>query len=493
MSTLLFGATITPINKTCPFINKQVNIVINKGQCFWLEGQSGAGKTTLIRHLAGLAKIPGATVETQWAEGIDTKQGVGVLFQQGVLLDTLSVNENLALSCKVAGMPYDSAHINACLASVKLRPEDGHKMPGQLSGGMLRRAALAQILSQKKQLIILDEPFVGLDESTAQEIVETLIELRDAGQAFLLISHDAAYAKQLATEGFSTKLVAQKRSPQRYTTKRLRWRFPIRLSQRLVDYLGISLPLIVCAFIATGLAISTLFCQLLTSVDLTQIVSAFTKATNLSWTQHLMLHVVKAEAKTINTQYMPIIHAKLYALVLGKTFLTQLGPMLTALLLVGRIGGSYTGEIAMMQATQQNALLRTLGLSPRRWTLLPTAIAAFIAAPLLTVAGSAVALLMAGLVSVHGVHVIYPSMAAYWNAIEPHIFPKLAFWHLPLVISSYRSLGFMLIILAVSEICGRCKAQLQPRDVPKTITWSIVIASLLILIADWGFTAITEM
>jgi ABC-type transporter Mla maintaining outer membrane lipid asymmetry permease subunit MlaE len=259
----------------------------------------------------------------------------------------------------------------------------------------------------------------------------------------------------------------------------------------LVDYLGISLPLIACAFIATGLAISTLFCQLLTSVDLSKIIDSFSHTQQLSWTQHIMLRVVKSEAQTINTQYMPIIHAKLYALVLGKTFLTQLGPMLTALLLVGRIGGSYTGEIAMMQATQQNALLRTLGLSARRWTLLPTAIATVIAAPILTLTGSAVALLMAGLVSVHGTHSIYLSMAEYWQNIEPQICPEnVIFWKLPLVIAIYRSLGFMLIILVVSELCGRFKPHLQPRDVPKTITWAIVLASLLILIADWGFTTL---
>ena len=491
MPKALLDANITPIDKSCPFTNKAVQIRIEAGQCFWLQGQSGAGKTTVIRQLSGLADIPGAKTEIHWGKDIAPKERVGVLFQQGVLIDTLSVYENIALSCHLSEESYDRQRLNAYLAAVKLRPEDGQKMAGQLSGGMLRRAALAQILAQKKRVIILDEPFVGLDESTAQEIVETLVELRDHGQAFILISHDKDYAKLLATPSCEAFLTAQTRSVNLPKLKQSRWYFSRRLMSRFCDYLLVSMPLIVCAFIATGLAISTLFCQLLYDVDLQKLLDTFSHNQDLTWTQHVILHVVQSQLDNINTNYMPLIRAKLYALVLGQTFLTQLGPMLTALLLVGRIGGSYTGEIAMMQATQQNALLFTLGTSPRRWTLLPACIAALVATPILTLMGSAVAIYMGGLISVHGTNPIYHSMGHFWQSIQPQLFPtNLSFFKQPLAIACYRSLGFMLIILLVSELCGRYKANLQPREVPKTITWAIVIASLLILMADWGFTAL---
>jgi ABC-type transporter Mla maintaining outer membrane lipid asymmetry permease subunit MlaE len=65
--------------------------------------------------------------------------------------------------------------------------------------------------------------------------------------------------------------------------------------------------------------------------------------------------------------------------------------------MAGRIGGSYAGEVATMQATNQNRLLKTLGVSPLRWSLVPSAVAAFIAAPLLTLAGVLVALFACGM------------------------------------------------------------------------------------------------
>ena len=174
-----------------------------------------------------------------------------------------------------------------------------------------------------------------------------------------------------------------------------------------------------------------------------------------------------------------------------KGFVVKIGHMLTALLLVGRIGGSYTGEIAMMQATNQNALLTTLGISARRWSLEPTIIAGIIAAPVLTVVGTFVALLMSGLVAITDAHPLYPSLWVYFQDIWQSF---IAFddWisYAPFVVL-YRSLGFMAIIIAVSEICGRSNKHLQPRHVPKAITWAVVIGSLLILIADWGFTEMT--
>lgn len=75
------------------------------------------------------------------------------------------------------------------LDMVGLAAADQHKMPNELSGGMLRRAALAQLLAQRKRLIVLDEPFIGLDEGTASGILSQLLSLKESGTSFLLISH----------------------------------------------------------------------------------------------------------------------------------------------------------------------------------------------------------------------------------------------------------------------------------------------------------------
>lgn len=79
---------------------------------------------------------------------------------------------------------------------------------------------------------------------------------------------------------------------------------------------------------------------------------------------------------------------KLYALALGSVFTIELGPLLTALLLAGRIGGSYAGEVSMMAATNQLDLLRILDVPAARWTFLPSLLAALLAAPVLTAAGT---------------------------------------------------------------------------------------------------------
>ena len=84
-------------------------------------------------------------------EGFAAAQRIGFLFQKGVLIDSLSLAANLALAAEAAALPADSDAIAAALEAVGLSPSaDGSKMPGELSGGMLRRAALAQILAQRK-------------------------------------------------------------------------------------------------------------------------------------------------------------------------------------------------------------------------------------------------------------------------------------------------------------------------------------------------------
>ena len=122
---------------------------------------------------------------------------IGMLFQQGVLIDTLNVEENIMLSLMSAGYSSDILEVKKCVENVGLHIEDLKKMPNELSGGMLRRAALAQLLAQKKKLIVLDEPFTGLDPCTANGIVKELIRLKKVGTSFILISHLEQYANQL--------------------------------------------------------------------------------------------------------------------------------------------------------------------------------------------------------------------------------------------------------------------------------------------------------
>ena len=492
-SQVLLNLSIKRQSNGCPFSNEALDFSIRAGECFWLQGDSGAGKTTTIRALAKISPLPGAKLKADWQKGIPKKRRIGVLFQKGVLIDTLSVYENIALSCAKAGLPHDKKTILTILKSVDLTADDGKKMPGELSGGMLRRASLAQILSQRKEVIVLDEPFVGLDKNTAQGIIKTLQKLRDAGQAFILIAHEADYAEQLATPDCGVHLTTTKQKPRLHSKWVPHWRYIIRLWQRIIDYVGISFPLIVFAFVATGVAASMVFIQLLAKVNMQMILAEVAKHQPHWGFAALFFLLVKHAVIHLTHDYLPIMKEKLYVVVIMRAFVTQLGPLLTALLLAGRIGGSYTGEIAMMQATNQNNLLRTLGISPRWWTLSTASVAALLAAPILTVAGTATGVYMGAWASVHGPDAIFPNMHTFWQMIYPKIFSWEGVHHwfqYPPYVNLYQSIGFMVIIIWIAEVTGRSNKFLQPRNVPKTITWSIVITSLLIILADWGFTEI---
>ena len=142
----------------------------------------------------------------------------------------------------------------------------------------------------------------------------------------------------------------------------------------------------------------------------------------------------------------------------------------------------------MMQATNQNQLLKTLGVSPRRWTLAPAAIAALIAAPILTAMGIITAIFMAEMVGISDSYGLFDNNQQFWEALNAKVLAYPSLWAFPPFVAFYHSLVFMFLILAVAEIVGRMRPTIQPRGVPQSITWAVVIASLLIIVADWGLS-----
>ena len=144
---------------------------------------------------------------------------------------------------------------------------------------MLRRAALAQILSQRKRLVILDEPFVGLDPPVAREVVKLVAAVaRERQVAMVLVSHMAHLASELTlTQSLQLERAAagEDDAAQQRATDLSRLPFGSRVLRRLADYFLYSLPLIVCAFGATGAAVSMLLADMLRRVDVVAIVSGF--------------------------------------------------------------------------------------------------------------------------------------------------------------------------------------------------------------------------
>jgi len=182
----LLTVTVERLGPNCPFANERFSFEANPAQVVWLRGPSGVGKSFTCMHLAGLAELPGVSLGADWDPVVPERERIGFLFQKGVLIDALTLRENIALALRSAGTEaLTEERIATSLIAVGLSSErDGHKMPGELSGGMLRRAALAQVLAQRKRLIVLDEPFVGLDPPVALDIADLLARYEMGKPAF---------------------------------------------------------------------------------------------------------------------------------------------------------------------------------------------------------------------------------------------------------------------------------------------------------------------
>jgi ABC-type transporter Mla maintaining outer membrane lipid asymmetry permease subunit MlaE len=239
----------------------------------------------------------------------------------------------------------------------------------------------------------------------------------------------------------------------------------------------------------------------------------------------LQMMGVKMKVRSMLNATVPGAKATLFAMGMAKLFVLEIGPLLTALLLTGRIGGSYAGKVSTMQATAQNKLLRTLGINPRAWSLYPSLAAALIAGPVLTILGTWLALFLGSYVGpFYGIG----SHEGYWQEVRSATFPDLrlrgllplqkenstatildALFYSPdfrtpfsddymdtiIEISTYpvvyhllKATTFMVITMSVAEVCSRIKPNLSPRGVPSVITSSVVIAGLLVILADWGFS-----
>lgn len=506
-----------------------------------MQGNSGAGKTTLTTFLAGLSSPKDlsrldVTARCDWNPKIHPSERCGVLFQQTTLLDALTVAGNVSValqSCPTKTYAGDSLapKIKQLLEAVGLDyARDAHKRPTELSGGMARRASLALQLAQRKQVIVLDEPLTGLDEDAAKSVAKELLHLRrEFGTALLLISHEPELAKLIMDESptssndsnttnrTETIVLTPPTTSRQQTSSSSAYRknalfgisFLDRFLDKLFDYVLYSLPLIVLTFVACGLAISMLSADILQRIDVTDKVVAIVDeeirplikmVTGEEEANPMYLMVAKMKVKGMLNTVIPAAKANLYAIGMAKLFVLEIGPLLTALLLCGRIGGSYAGIVATMQATSQTKLLQTLGINPQSWTFLPAMSAAILACPLLTVIGTWIALILGGMI---GPLYEIGTYDYYLETAYDTIFPPLAFnaalqesWFTALVdITTYppffllwKSTTFITIVLGVAETTARLQPDLTPRGVPGVITSSVVVASLLIILADWGFS-----
>lgn len=180
----------------------ELDLDIRKGEVLGFVGGSGTGKSVLTRTILGLIKKRSGLIEVfgHNIDALDAKayrkleRRWGVLFQQGALFSGLTVRQNIQVPMReymrVSQKLMDELAMLK-IAMVGLPPDAAHKFPSELSGGMIKRAALARALALDPELLFLDEPTSGLDPIGAAEFDDLIVTLQKAlGLTVFMVTHD---------------------------------------------------------------------------------------------------------------------------------------------------------------------------------------------------------------------------------------------------------------------------------------------------------------
>lgn len=183
-------------------VHEHLDLDVQRGEILGVVGGSGSGKSVLLRSIVGLREPSAGSVKV-FGENLleldpqrrsQVERRFGVLFQRGALFSSLTLSENVALPLiEHAGLSRaDAEHLaQTKLALSGLPAGAACKYPSQLSGGMVKRAALARALALDPEILFLDEPTAGLDPIGAAAFDQLILTLRDAlGLTVFLVTHD---------------------------------------------------------------------------------------------------------------------------------------------------------------------------------------------------------------------------------------------------------------------------------------------------------------
>ncbi len=193
-------------------IHQNISLCLKKGEILGLVGASGSGKTTLLREMIGLEtpsqghlNILGEPVlQACTLECRQKRNHTGVLFQNGALFSALNVFDNIAFPLRELGIDDEALIAQmVCmqLAMVGLDAQDAMLRPAELSGGMIKRVALARALILEPELLLLDEPTSGLDPIASEDFVSLLKQLHhELNFTVVMITHDLHILRDLCTK-----------------------------------------------------------------------------------------------------------------------------------------------------------------------------------------------------------------------------------------------------------------------------------------------------
>ncbi len=178
-----------------------VDLDVFHGETLVILGSSGGGKSVLLKHLPGLLRPTGGTIEVDGVEISKlhdrslgpVRRQMGVMFQGGALFDSLTVAENVAFPLRESGLKDEeeiARRVTEALEIVKL-PGEEDKLPSALSGGMRKRVALARAVVNKPACVLYDEPHSGLDPITADSIDHLIKHLQqERGITNIVVTHE---------------------------------------------------------------------------------------------------------------------------------------------------------------------------------------------------------------------------------------------------------------------------------------------------------------
>ncbi len=181
---------------------KKVSLHVERGQFVALLGANGSGKSTLMRLLCGLSKPTVGDIRVggwqipQEAEAVRAQ--IGLVSHKSLLYDNLTASENLHFFARLYHINDPESRIKELLARVGLSRRT-HSLVRTFSRGMQQRLSIARALLHAPHVLLLDEPFTGLDQDAALVLDELLIEAHEDGHTLLMTTHQLARAAKLAT------------------------------------------------------------------------------------------------------------------------------------------------------------------------------------------------------------------------------------------------------------------------------------------------------
>ncbi len=205
--------TVSSLTKSRAHVRvlEEVSLAGAEGTVTALVGPSGSGKSTLLRCLNGLETFDAGSITVAGhrlepgphSPGLleRLRRDVGMVFQQFNLFAHLSAVDNVALAPRVVlGMSVDESRVRGLdlLDRVGLR-SFANARPATLSGGQQQRVAIARALAMRPRVMLFDEPTSALDPAMTAEVMDVIVELAQAGQTMVVVTHDHGFARRAAT------------------------------------------------------------------------------------------------------------------------------------------------------------------------------------------------------------------------------------------------------------------------------------------------------